>query len=100
MSYAGLALPFLALALAALAVTAVLRRPTPSWWSATAVTVLALLALTVVFDNAMLAADLFRFGADHLSGVRIGRAPLEDLAWPLVAGLGLPALALLLGDER
>jgi lycopene cyclase domain-containing protein len=99
MSYAGLALPFLVLAVVVLVVAAALRRPTRSWWSVTAGTVVALLALTVVFDNAMIAADLFRFG-DHLSGHRLGRAPVEDLAWPLVAGLGLPALALLLGDER
>jgi lycopene cyclase domain-containing protein len=100
MSYAGLALPFLLLAAAVLAAAVVLRRPTRPWWLATGVTVAALLVLTVVFDNLMIAADLFRFGDEHLSGARLGRAPVEDLAWPLAAGLGLPALALLAGDER
>ena len=100
MTYAGLTLPFLGLALTVLAVAAVRRRPTRSWWTATVVTVVALLVLTVVFDNVMIAADLFRFGTEHLSGARIGRAPVEDLAWPLVAGLALPSLALLLGDDR
>ena len=100
MTYAGLALPFVLLALAALVVAAVRRRPSRSWWLATGVTVLALLVLTVVFDNLMIAADLFRFGDEHLSGARVGRAPVEDLAWPLAAGLGLPGLALLLGADR
>ena len=100
MTYAGLALPFVLLAAAVLATAAVLRRPSRSWWLATGVTLAGLLVLTVVFDNVMIAADLFRFGDEHLSGARLGRAPVEDLAWPLAAGLGLPGLALLVGDDR
>ncbi len=100
MTYAGLALPFVLLAVAVLATAAALRRPSRSWWLATGVTLVGLLVLTVVFDNVMIAADLFRFGDEHLSGARLGRAPVEDLAWPLAAGLGLPGLALLIGDDR
>ena len=100
MSYAGLALPFVLLAAAVLMAAAVVRRPGRSWWLATGLTLAALLVLTVAFDNLMIAADLFRFGEEHLSGARLGLAPVEDLAWPLAAGLGLPALALLLGEER
>ena len=100
MSYAGLALPFVLLAAAVLTAAALTRRPDRSWWLATGTTVAALLVLTVAFDNLMIAADLFRFGDEHLSGVRLGQAPVEDLAWPLAAGLGLPGLALLIGGER
>ena len=67
---------------------------------ATALTALVLLALTVVFDSAMIAADLFRFDASQLLGVRVGLAPLEDLAWPLAAGLLLPSLWLLLTPQE
>jgi lycopene cyclase domain-containing protein len=99
-SYAGLALPFVLLAAAVLVAAAVTRRPGRDWWLATGLTVAALLALTVAFDNLMIAADLFRFGDEHLSGARLGQAPVEDLAWPLAAGLGLPGLALLVGADR
>ena len=44
----------------------------------------------------MIAADLFRFDQAQLSGIRIGLAPLEDLAWPVAAAAILPALTLLL----
>lgn len=56
-----------------------------------------LLALTCIFDNAMIAAGLFGYGAGKISGARIGQAPLEDLAYPLAAVLLLPGLWLLLG---
>ena len=47
----------------------------------------------------MIAADLFRFDASQLLGVRVGLAPLEDLAWPLAAGLLLPALRVALAPR-
>lgn len=100
MTYGVLALPFVGTAAAVLAVAALLRRPAAPWWRATALTLLALVVLTAVFDNVMIAADLFRYDDDHTSGLSIGLAPVEDFAWPLAAGLGLPGLWLLLtGDE-
>ena len=39
----------------------------------------AFLALTVVSDSALVGAGVFTFGERFLSGVRVGRAPLEDL---------------------
>lgn len=97
MTYAGLAAAFL-LAPAALVVTAVvLARPGRAWWAATAVVLALLMLLTAVFDSLMIAADLFRFDQERLLGIRVGRAPLEDLAWPVASALGLPALWLLLG---
>jgi lycopene cyclase domain-containing protein len=95
MTYATLALPFVGLAAVVLVAAAVVRRPGRRWWTATGLTLLALLVLTAVFDNVMIAADLFRYDDDITSGLTIGLAPLEDFAWPLAAGLGLPALALL-----
>ena len=96
MTYAGLAVCFLAAAALVLVAAAVLRRPDRRWWLATAATALALVLLTVIFDNLMIAADLFRFDEAQLCGIRIGLAPLEDLAWPVAAAATLPALTLLL----
>ena len=62
------------------------------WWARSAVVFVALAVLTVVFDSIMIWADLFRFEDEHMSGLRIGLAPVEDLAWPLAAALLLPAV--------
>ena len=67
------------------------------WWLATAVTAAALMVLTAVFDTVMIRADLFRYDASALIGLRIGLTPVEDLAWPLVSAVLLPALWELLG---
>jgi lycopene cyclase domain-containing protein len=100
MSYAGLALLFLAgAALGCLAVARVAHLPR-RWWSATALAALVLLVLTAVFDSLMIGADLFRYDTSSLTGLRVLRAPVEDLAWPLVAVLVLPALWELLGLLR
>lgn len=96
MSYAALAGLFLLPPAAVLALAVVLRRPGRRWWLTTALSLLVLLVLTAVFDTAMIAADLFRFADEDLLGIRIGLAPLEDLAWPLAAILLLPSLWLLL----
>ncbi|MCA5892079.1 lycopene cyclase domain-containing protein [Isoptericola sp. NEAU-Y5] len=92
MTYAGLALLALLVALAVAMVTAVVRRPGGRWWAATALTATVLVALTVVFDSLMISADLFRYGDGALLGPRVWLTPVEDLAWPVVAALALPAL--------
>jgi lycopene cyclase domain-containing protein len=99
MTYAALAVPFLAAAIATLVVGVRLRRPDRQWWVATAVTLVVLVALTIVFDNVMIAADLFRYSEDHVSGLSVGLAPIEDLAWPVAAAVGLPGVWLLLGGD-
>lgn len=98
MSYAALAACFVA-ASAAVAVVATVRRGlTVRWWCTTALTITVLLVLTVVFDSVMILADLFRFDESSLLGLRLWKAPVEDLAWPLAAGLLLPSLRELLTD--
>ncbi len=92
MTYLGLAGLALAPAVLLAVVATWRRRLGLRWWAGTAVVVLVLLALTVVFDSVMVAADLFRYDAAALAGPTLLRAPVEDLAWPLAAGLALPAL--------
>ncbi|MGO3289395.1 lycopene cyclase domain-containing protein [Brachybacterium sp. AOP42-C2-15] len=100
MSYAALAGLFLIGPMLATALAVVLRRPGCRWWLLTGATIAVLLVMTVLFDSLMIAVDLFRFEESLLLGPRIGLAPVEDLAWPLAAGLLLPSLWLLLTPER
>jgi lycopene cyclase domain-containing protein len=92
MTYATLALGVLGTVLAVTVTLAVVRGLGTRWWATTGLTALVLVVLTVVFDSLMIAADLFVYGDDALLGVRVWLTPLEDLAWPLVAALLLPAL--------
>ncbi|WP_193596528.1 lycopene cyclase domain-containing protein [Microbacterium sp. YJN-G] len=57
-----------------------------------AITAAVLAVLTAVFDNLMIAAGLFAYADEHISGLRIGLAPVEDFAYPLAAVILLPAL--------
>jgi small toxic polypeptide LdrA/B/C/D len=53
---------------------------------AVAISALVLVVLTVAFDSAMIAAGLFDYSESHISGGRLGLAPVEDLAYP-IAGI-------------
>lgn len=101
MTYLLLALGFLAAA-GVVALVALRRRPpgqSRSGWRALALAAGTLLALTAVFDNVMIASGLFTYADAHVSGLRIGSAPLEDFAYPLAAVLLLPALWALTGGD-
>ncbi len=74
-----------------------LRRPKGGgsrkyWAIAVALTAVLLCALTAVFDNLMIAAGLFNYSSEQISGWRIGAAPVEDFLYVLAAALLLPAL--------
>jgi lycopene cyclase domain-containing protein len=94
-TYPLIVVPF---ALTTLAVTlATLRRPGfGRRMAASGLAAVVLLALTAVFDNLMIAAGLFTYPAEHLSGLRIGLAPLEDFSYPLCAAFLVPAVFTLL----
>ena len=53
---------------------------------------LCLLVLTAIFDNVMIAFGLFAYRAGSLTGLTLGRAPLEDFAYPVAAAVLLPVL--------
>jgi len=98
MSYPILCAGFL---LAAIAIAVIVRRreSAPSV-GAQAIAVLVVFALTAVFDNIMIAAGLFAYSDAHISGIRIGAAPIEDFAYPLAAVILLPALWSRLGRRH
>ncbi|SMY13036.1 lycopene cyclase domain-containing protein [Brevibacterium jeotgali] len=104
MSYLALNAPFFAVAVAVLGVALLLRRVTPRRAaSQILVSAVVLCALTAVFDNLMIYVGLFEYAEESLVGIRIGLAPLEDFAYPVVAAILLPSLRWLLfpaGVER
>lgn len=96
MTYPLLVVPFVALTALVVALTA--RRPGfGRRMTASTVAAVALVALTAVFDNVMIAAGLFTYPDDAVSGLRIGLAPIEDFAYPVCAGFLVPAVFVLLG---
>jgi lycopene cyclase domain-containing protein len=99
MTYALLIVPFV---LATLVLTlATLRRPAfGRRMAASAVTAVVLVLVTAVFDNLMIAADLFTYPAESISGLRIGLAPLEDFSYPVCAAFLVPAVFTLLPSRR
>lgn len=50
-------------------------------------TTVVLVALTIVFDTLMIAAHLFTYAEDRISGVRILLTPIEDVAYPIAVAL-------------
>lgn len=95
MTYPALSAVFLALAVVAALVlgrggAAGVRRRTS--FAAAGIAAAALILLTAVFDNVMIAAGLFAYDDAHISGIRLGEAPIEDVAYPVAAIILLPAI--------
>lgn len=97
MTYWALNAVFLAI-VAAVASVALLTRRAPRW-RAVALTGAAVLLMTAVFDNVMIAADLFTYNPERISGAFLGLAPLEDFAYAIAAVVLLPTLWHLLGGR-
>jgi lycopene cyclase domain-containing protein len=95
MTYALIIVPF-ALATAVVTALSARRAGFGRRMRASLVAAVVLMALTAVFDNVMIAAGLFDYPTANLSGLRIGRAPIEDFSYPLCAAFGVPAVFALL----
>ncbi|QLD13046.1 lycopene cyclase domain-containing protein [Microbacterium oleivorans] len=94
MTYTLIVVPFVLVTAAATVAT--VRRPEfGRRMIRSAVAALVLIALTAVFDNVMIAVGLFTYPEEHLSGIRVGLAPIEDFAYPLCAAFLVPAVATL-----
>lgn len=103
-TYALLALPFFAV-VAVVAVVAwvvarrrarggaAARRPSGRVAVATSVVAgIALLVMTIVFDNVIVGTGVVAYDASLISGVKIGVIPVEDLAYSIAAVVLLPSL--------
>ncbi len=69
------------------------------WWAAGTLSGVILLTLTAVFDNVMIAAGLFDYDWQNMSGFTVGRMPVDDFAYPLAALALLPGLWLLVSPR-
>ncbi len=96
MTYPLLTVPFLAATVVVTAASA-WRPRFARRLTASAIAAVVLLVLTAVFDNIMIGVGLYTYPPEHISGVRIGLAPIEDFAYPLCAAFLVPAVASLLG---
>jgi lycopene cyclase domain-containing protein len=84
---------------AVIAITAVSSRRAPRW-VAMAITLGVLLVMTAIFDNVMIGIGLVGYDRALISGILIGRAPLEDFAYAVAAAVLLPSLWTLLARKR
>lgn len=73
-----------------------IKKPTRAWW----LTLLALLALTLVFDNLIILAGIVSYDTTKLLGIYAGIAPIEDFFYALLAVIIVPALWQLFGSSK
>jgi len=69
-------------------------------WRRLCFTVVALLLLTAVFDNFIIASGIVAYDPSLLSGVFIGFAPIEDFAYSLMAAVLIPMTWWWLGSRQ
>jgi lycopene cyclase domain-containing protein len=98
MTYWALNLIFLGVVVV-VALAAILSRRAPRWL-AVLIAAGVLLVLTAIFDNVMIGIGLVGYNRGLISGVFIGRAPLEDFAYTVAAVVLLPSLWMLLPGKR
>ncbi|GAA1694699.1 hypothetical protein GCM10009792_13440 [Microcella alkalica] len=98
MTYTLLNVVFLAV-VALVAIAAVVARRSPRW-RAVGLAAILLLAMTAIFDNAIIGTGLVAYDDSLISGVRIGLAPIEDFAYTVAALVLLPAVWELLARHR
>lgn len=65
-------------------------RKTP--WASVGYTMLALLALTAIFDNVIILLKVVGYDPAKIMGWFVGVAPVEDFAYTIAAVLLVPAL--------
>jgi lycopene cyclase domain-containing protein len=94
MTYLLLDAAFLA-AVAVIALVAIVLRRPPRWITV-ALAAGVLVVVSAAFDNIMIGVGLVAYDPSRISGMRIGIAPVEDLAYALAAAVLLPSLWCLL----
>ncbi|HVL60341.1 MAG TPA: lycopene cyclase domain-containing protein [Microbacterium sp.] len=99
MTYSIIVVPFVVVTV--LVSLATLRRPAfGRRMAASTISAVVLLLLTAIFDNAMIAVGLIVYPEEHLSGLHIGLAPVEDFSYPLCAAFLVPAVYTLLARRQ
>jgi lycopene cyclase domain-containing protein len=98
MTYWALNAIFLAV-VAVVGIAALVTRRAPRWLSAL-ISLGILLVFTAIFDNVLIALGFVGYDRALISGIFIGRAPLEDFAYTVAAVVLLPSLWTLLERKR
>ena len=88
MAFTYLILNVLVVTVVAIALSARIKKPSPSWW----ITFAILLILTLVFDNIFIKLGAFSYNPELILGLKIGAAPIEDFFYPLLACIVVPLL--------
>ena len=84
---------------ALVAIAALVSRRAPRW-VAVLIALGILLVFTAIFDNVLIGLGFVGYNRALISGVFVGRAPLEDFAYTVAAAVLLPSLWTLLGRKR
>lgn len=99
MTYPLIVIPFVLATI--VVVLATMRRPDFGHrMAASGVAAGILVILTAVFDNVMIASGLIDYPEQHLSGIFIGVAPIEDFSYAVCAAFLVPAVFELLTPRR
>ncbi len=82
----------LSLVVLSLVTFAALLRRRKLGWRAIVSTLIVLVGMTAVFDNAIIAAGIVAYDTSKISGILIGLAPIEDFAYTIAAVVIIPIL--------
>lgn len=63
-------------------------RPNRTW----IISLVVLLALTLIFDSLIIYFKIVGYDVDMIAGIYLGKAPLEDFLYAVVAALIVPVL--------
>ena len=64
------------------------RKPSKAWY----ITLVILLGLTLVFDNVIIIAGIVGYDPAKLLGIYLGKAPIEDFFYAILAVIIVPVL--------
>jgi lycopene cyclase domain-containing protein len=84
---------------AGVAILALATRRAPRW-IVVLIALGILLVFTAIFDNVLIGLGFVGYDRSLISGLFIGRAPLEDFAYTVAAVILLPSLWTLLSRKR
>lgn len=65
-----------------------------------AIVIVMLLIMTAIFDSLIITFDLCAYNPDHILGIYIIKAPVEDFFYSIAAGVVIPNIWHKLGDIR
>jgi lycopene cyclase domain-containing protein len=73
--------------------------PAAIHWRAALIVLAILLITTVIFDSLIIAAGIVGYNLEAILGIYIGKAPIEDFAYAVIAALFVPYMWERLGKK-